>query len=76
MPEIKNIKDMTDDEIREAYVQVLARRAKNKWTGHSKRRELIEADPKAYFTRRQDFERAERKDSDSTKNVPKLNVNG
>jgi len=72
----KNPDEMSVDELREELVKILASRKKNRWFGHSDRKERIAADPKAYFTKRKDYEQAERKDPDATKDVPKLNVNG
>lgn len=71
---MKNIDQMTEEEIREELAKLLSR--KKKYSGHNRRKELIEADPRAYFTRPEDFERAERKTEGATAEVPKFNSFG
>ena len=71
---MKNIDQMTEEEIRAELTKLLER--KKKYYGTNKRKELIEKDPRAYFTRPNDFERAERKTEGSTTEVPKFNSFG
>jgi len=71
---MKNIDQMTEEEIRAELTKLLER--KKKYYGTNKRKELIEADPTAYFTKPNDFERAERKTEGSTTNIPKWNHTG
>ena len=61
----------TDAELRVLLEAMLATLAKR----NSSRRERVEKDPKAYFTRRVDFERAEQAGQD-TSEIPRLNCCG
>jgi hypothetical protein len=71
---MKNVDQMTEDEVREELEKLLAR--KKKYVGTNRRKELIEKDPTAYFTRPNDFARAERTAEGSTANIPKWNHTG
>lgn len=74
---MKNIDEMTEEEIRRLLEADEKRKARLRaWhAAHGKPTflERIARDPKAYFTRRKDFEDAEKRGID-TSSVPKLNV--
>jgi hypothetical protein len=76
---MKPIDEMTEEEILQAVQKIQKQEAKRKAffaTNRSNaRREAKLKDPKAYFTRRQDFEDAEKRGEDIS-HVPKLNTTG
>jgi len=71
---MRKIDQMTEEEVLAELTKILAR--KKKYFGTNRRKELIERDPKAYYTRPNDFERSERKTEGSTTNIPKFNSIG
>ena len=77
---VKDPSEMTEEEIREEVVKLLAERKRRGSYWHSSERaDAVRRDPKAYFTKRNDFIKKEReaeRTGEDTSWIPKLNEVG
>ena len=75
MKNLEDIDGMSEAELLAELERIRQRNAKrpNGFFGHNERKERIERDPTAYFTRPKDFERAERRTEGATAFVPRWN---
>jgi len=73
MKTLQDIENMTAEEVLLELDRIRQAKRRNTYFGRNDRKEAIEKDPTAYFTRPQDFERAERRTEGSTAAVPRWN---